>query len=420
MMLSRRGRGLRPLAGILDTPLLGPDGGLLAGAGYDPDTGLFFAIDGPERFAVPSRPTLADAQAAYGFLCDEHLAEFEFKDVTDKAGAVCMQCTAIERRVLDTGPGFVVTAPVQASGKTALVELTGRCAFGRPVPVAAWPEDEAEMGKMLLSVLGEGHPALLLDNVPDGAALNSAELAKVMTEEAYTRRLLGENVSPEVPTNILVVLTGNNVTLARDFASRLIEIRIEPRTGRPDTRRFGRDLEEWAAERRHEVVRAALTIMLAHQLATSEDERRARRRTRFKRWDDTVRQAILWAAGGDEAHDVARKFDEAMDMVTNVDQRPALLRALWDLFGTNQFEVGQVTRAVASASPFGGDKPEDRAAQALRALGVRQIPHPQAVGLALKRTVDGGFLEVEGQGGRILRSAHDKHRKVRVYQFEPA
>ena len=72
-------------------------------------------------------------------------------------------------------------------------------------------------------------------------------------------------------------------------------------------------------------------------------------------------------------------------MVTNVDQRPALLRALWDLFGTNQFEVGQVTRAVASASPFGGDKPEDRAAQALRALGVRQDPPtPQLTGVGIR------------------------------------
>ena len=172
MMLSRRGRGLRPLAGIVDTPLLGPDGGLLAGAGYDPGTGLFFAIDGPERFAVPSRPTLDDAQAAYRFLREELPLEFEFKDVTDEAGG---RLHAVHRdrapRARHRAPGFAVTAPVQSSGKTALVELTCRCAFGRPVPVAAWPENEAEMGKTLLSVLGEGHPALNFDNVADGAQL---------------------------------------------------------------------------------------------------------------------------------------------------------------------------------------------------------------------------------------------------------
>ena len=54
---------LSQLRGIVNAPILRPDGSLHTAAGYDPVTGYFYAPAGPVP-SLPIRPTEADAQAA--------------------------------------------------------------------------------------------------------------------------------------------------------------------------------------------------------------------------------------------------------------------------------------------------------------------------------------------------------------------
>ncbi|HMB04242.1 MAG TPA: hypothetical protein VKP69_10955, partial [Isosphaeraceae bacterium] len=56
---------LRQLRGIVDAPILRPDGSLHTAAGYDPVTGYFYAPAGPVP-SLPDRPTQADANPCLG------------------------------------------------------------------------------------------------------------------------------------------------------------------------------------------------------------------------------------------------------------------------------------------------------------------------------------------------------------------
>ena len=317
----------------------------------------------------------------------------------------------------------MTTAPTQSSGKTTLCDLVCRCAFGRPLAVRAWPGDEAEMQKSLIGILREGHPAVLFDNLEDGSTVNSPELAKAMTGGSYGGRLLGSNVEVDLPANLLFLLTGNNVQAGRDFATRLVQVRIEPRTDRPGERRFGRDIEDWAQEHRPAVVRAALTIVRAHLGATTGAERRARRRTRFPEWDDLVRQAILWVHDGDAAVDLAAATERAVADAEEQDDGLVLLRALRERYGDRDFaakDVAEACERAAFAAPReeeGVEPPDARLAVALNPL----LGHgfsAKALAARLRSEVLGRVVRGEG-GRRKLQRREDPHTKVMSYSFAP-
>lgn len=166
LSIGHRGRGLRPLKGVITAPTIRLDGGVLVNPGYDKETELYLDPNGEVMPEITPRPSLHEAHAALGVLFDP-FATFPFVSPEAAGAHLAALITAVIRPTLPTAPGFAYDAPVQGSGKTLLAQCVGALAEG--APAALYPHvsgnDDAEIRKRLFAALRSSPRALIWDNV---------------------------------------------------------------------------------------------------------------------------------------------------------------------------------------------------------------------------------------------------------------
>lgn len=335
MVLNNNLELVRPLNGIVNTPIIGPGGYLLKEEGYDERVGLFAHFDGRDFNVEGIDRSREAADRAYHWFSHVLLDGFEFASRRDQAVAVSAALTLVVRRLIEQSPAYTIMAPIQASGKTTLVQVICNAILGKQIPAASWPRTDEEFGKRIMGLLLQGMSAVLLDNLDDGMLVNSSELSMALTSATYKGRLLGGNIEVTVPTNTLWFLTGNGLTISRDLATRMLTCTLEPTTENPYRRIFKRvDPAKWGAKHQVTAVRHALTIILAY-LEAQKHGASIPRSTRFEEWDGLVRQPLLWLFNEDPEMDIGRQFERSVveDRATN--PRESVLKAL-----RNRFRVG--------------------------------------------------------------------------------
>jgi hypothetical protein len=127
-----------PLAGIIGTQTLRPDGSLLAESGYDPATS-YLLFDPPRMAPTPSEPTRERSLAALNLL-DRLLDEFPFvfdaakykqADNPSRSVALSALMTPVLRPALPPAvPLHVFKAPAGGTGKSYLADLASALATG--------------------------------------------------------------------------------------------------------------------------------------------------------------------------------------------------------------------------------------------------------------------------------------------------
>jgi hypothetical protein len=208
-----------------------------------------------------------------------------------------------------------------------------------------WPHtggrDDEEVRKRLFTALRNGTRALVWDNVV--GTFDSAAMAAALTSGNFTDRVLGKSESISVPNRAIMLMTGNNLTLAGDMARRVLVCRIDPRMERPFTRQFDLDPLAYVQAHRQEMIVAALTIVRGY--LNSDTKRAQGRMASFELWDDFVRQPVAWVG-----HDIRPgEFADPMDAViaaqsTDPDQETLgeMLRAWRIIFDGNPVSSAEI------------------------------------------------------------------------------
>lgn len=157
-------------------------------------------------------------------------------DDASKANLRALFTTLAQRPCLDApAPLFVVIAAQARVGKTKLINsVVGMGMLGRPLPIDTWPEDEDEVRKSLLSAAIGGGEVYVLDNIP--RKLDSPVLASFTTAEIVAGRMLGKSLYIEIPNNLTVIATGNQVEASQEIAKRSLIIELEALTEDPEMR----------------------------------------------------------------------------------------------------------------------------------------------------------------------------------------
>jgi putative DNA primase/helicase len=327
-LLSRSTWQLPVLRGIITTPVLKADGTVLSAPGFDHATGLYLASD--ETWTIPESPTQDDAVKALLELV-KPFNQFPFVSESDRAVHAAAILTGIQRSMLSSAPLFGFTSPTQRTGKSLLAESVGLIVSGHAPAATATSSEPEEFRKTLAAILREGHGLVNLDNLV--RPLGSPFLAAVLTQGSYSDRVLGSTETLHLPTRVLFLANGNNLSFKGDMTVRSLLCRIDSCKERPEERVFEiSNLSEYLLGHRPRLVGAALTILLAYFRAGRPNQG-LRPWGGFDQWSDEIRSALVWCGG----EDPARTRDEIRDDDSELETALAILSSLHRIFGNYPF-----------------------------------------------------------------------------------
>ncbi|MGA8597254.1 MAG: hypothetical protein WB676_21265 [Bryobacteraceae bacterium] len=242
------------LAAIAETPVLLPDGRILAQPGYDRESQLYY--DGPPLRTLPDQPTKADAVAAAKYLRENLLCDFPAKDQTSLANLYAALFTPLVRHAVNgLVPLCGITAPVAGSGKTTIAQLTSILGRGFHAATTSMPTTEEEMNKLLISILRQNPSSILVfDNSVGLVGQPSLDMA--LTSAIYSGRLLGVNQEITIPHSLTIYVTGNNIGVRADTARRTYWVRLLPEHAPAFTNRRYKHprIDQWALEHRMDLL----------------------------------------------------------------------------------------------------------------------------------------------------------------------
>jgi hypothetical protein len=326
----------RPLLATIETPTLRRDGSILQVLGYDELSGLYFdsTICFPEIISNPSR---ADAQVALHTL-GKMLGDFPFVAGAESV-ALAAILTSVVRRALPTAPMFLFDAPTRGSGKTLLSRVVSMIATGREPMLMTYTSAADEDRKRIVSALAAADPVVLLDNISQ--PLQGDALCAVLSAPEFSDRLLGTNNMVRVPTCATFLATGNNIVARGDMSTRVLVCRIDPSMEHPEEREFNYDLLVDVAERRPELVAAALTIMRAYVVAGCPPQQ-IKPFGRFEAWSNMVRAPLVWLGCADPC----ASRQQAEDDDPEFEALATLLTTLHNRFDNRTFTVAELVKTV--------------------------------------------------------------------------
>jgi putative DNA primase/helicase len=326
-LLAREQWTLPVLAGVVNCPVLRPDGSILETPGYDIETGLLFDPQSTEFDPVPQTPDKADARRALAVLIDL-ISTFPFVTDADRSVALSGILTAIHRRSLPTAPLHGFSAPGAGTGKSKLVDIASLIVDGREAAVMALGKGEDETEKRLGAALLAGDAIVSIDNVDADRSLGGELLCQALTQRMLKIRILGLSKLEVVPTNAAIFANGNNLTLVGDMTRRAIMSTIDSGEERPELRVFKRNPLAMVRADRNKYVIATLTVLRAYIVAGKPTQMTPAGTPvtplgSFEEWSDLIRSALIWLGQADpcDTMEKIRKKDPKLGaMVTVVSQ----------------------------------------------------------------------------------------------------
>jgi len=282
------------LLGFADSPTLDRAGRVVSTPGYDRQSGLYLSNPPlikpiPERISIEERDYASKKLFA---LFDT----FPFATASDQAACLAMAMTALLRRILPAAPIGCVNASTPGSGKSLLADCVSMLCTGRRASVAALGKDGEEFEKRIDSILLKGDALCVFDNVD--RAVKSDVLCQIATQSHKSIRILAQSRIVEAPTNVCMMMTGNNLTLLGDLARRSLVCTLEAGCERPELREFKRDAIEHIRQHRADGIRWALLLSKAYLDAGCPDVGAAPFGS-FEVWDRMVRRPLIWAGWPD-------------------------------------------------------------------------------------------------------------------------
>jgi hypothetical protein len=403
-VLARRSwPGLPPLRGMIGAPVLRPDGTLLQRPGYDEATGLFLAST-VHLPPVPERPTAEQVAAAKEFLLDQFLRDFPWRTPADRANYLALLATPILRPFTRSlSPFGIVDATMPASGKTILTACLGMLCGQR---VLTWTDSDEELRKAITSVLADQAGVIVFDNLAEGSVIDSAVLARLVTERTWTDRRLGSNAAISAPNDRLWLATGNNLRTGGDMASRTVWVRLDPDMPHPEARTGFSipNLDTWILDPGNQatVLWHLLVLVLdwtAHGAPASTSVPAMRQ---FTRWAQQL--------GGLLEHHGIGSFlantGDNRDLDDDAAEWRVFLMRWHELHGDRHLTANELRRA---AEGFGGSDPWDGT---FPTTGSGQLLSVKSLGRRLTGQVG------RWRGDVVLRSVTNPHNHGRSYWVE--
>ena len=279
-----------PLAGVIGTQTMRPDGSILSEPGYDTATGLYLH-EPPPMPPIPDKPTWQDAETALSLL-NSLLSEFPFVSGADRSVGMSMLMTPVLRAALGSAvPMHVATAPTAGTGKSYLCDVASALCIGERCPVMSVAKEDSETEKRLIGSAIAGNPIIALDNC--NGVLSGDFLAQVTERPVLEVRGLGSSNLFRINNTFTVFATGNNIVVKGDLTRRTVRTRLDANTEDPTRRTFSGNPVSAVLADRGRYVAAVLTIARAYMGAGKPNPQK--RIPSYEPW--SPRRPTRWAMG---------------------------------------------------------------------------------------------------------------------------
>jgi len=312
---------LREIGQVVRSPFFTAGGTLITEAGYNPESKTYL-IDCPQMEYMGSVEDCL--KYLHGIIND-----FPFQSNSERANFLGTWLTPLVRSMV-TGPVpmTVIEANKRGTGKTKLAQIV-QITYGMKPEVGDLPREEENMEKLMLSIIIEGKPIHLFDNVKH--SVNSACLDRILTTGYYSGRLLGKTKNLHCEVLQLFIMTSNNTRMSEDMSRRFARVRLKTNLKNPERRSDidKVDILSWININRGKVL-SALAGLVQNWLEIGVPiPNELPRLGSFEGWRNVV-GAVLWAAGEREW---MQNMDEAMSESLIVDE--------WEQFVENWYqEIG--------------------------------------------------------------------------------
>lgn len=320
-----------PLLGIVEVPVLRPDGTVVADPGYDRATKLYYApAAGLQVPAIASEPAADQIQQAVTLLI-EPMRQFPLVDDASFANALAAMLTPILRPMIaGPVPMGLFDKPQAGTGASLLAEVVATIATGRASAMMPAPRSDEAWRKRITSLLLRGATIAVVDNVE--GRLSAPSLGALLTAITWQDRILGESRMVTLPHRMTWIATGNNVKLAGDLPRRCYWVRMDAKQARPWQRTGFKhpNLVEWTLAHRGELLAAALTLVRAWVVAGRPKAKGLPILGGFTGWSETVGGVLAHAGIGEFLGNLTEMYD-TMDEETEA-WEPFLIawQQVWD------------------------------------------------------------------------------------------
>jgi hypothetical protein len=275
-----------------------------------------------------------------------------------------------------------------------------------------WPYSDEELSKTITSVLGEPAGVIIFDNVEEGTVIDSPILAGLLTAEEWSARILGQSKSTTFANDRIWIITGNNLQVGGDMASRVLMVRLDPDMPNPENRTGFAvpNLTQKILEPEFQgKILWNLLVLVADWVQAGRKVKRGPTMRQFTPW--------LEAIGGFlEHHGIPGLFENHADVqaINDGDESWHEFLSTWyRMYGDKKFKVADLRRTTQSDFGAKPDPTDDGAWNGafIKTPGGR-IPTAQKLGIMLT-----------GRAGRwhseyVLRKVFDTHAKVGTYHVE--
>ena len=340
------GSNIPLLHGIISAPTIRSDGSILQEAGYDRQSKLLFNPDGVTYPKVNETPSHEEVANALG-LWQDLLHEFPFVDEVDRSVAISIAMTFLLRKSLNLSPAFGITSPDFGTGKTYLVDVFSTTATGSTAAVIQTGDDE-EFRKRLETELLQGASAIALDNI--SLELRSDTLSAMLTSEFIKPRTLGSHYSTELPTNLVLTITGIQLKIRADLVRRILRTRLDAQVESPWKRSFKNDPLKMVRERRGEYVAALLTMRRAYHVSGKNVNFDSH--CGYEQWSNSIGGTVKWLGLKDP-------FD-SVELVKERDPEKSVLMVIMDewgkAIGSSKVKCSEVIAKAVEEDIQGDDK----------------------------------------------------------------
>ena len=328
-------RQLPPLTAVLGHPMMSGDGVLLDRPGYYAQEKLVLDFD-PDDWPLITTDLSEDGARAAIKTVLHPFRGFPFVSPADLGAVLAAVLTAVLRPSFPTAPAFVSTGPVTGAGKSALLSTVVAIESGEEAVAMPPISDEAELGKVLTSLVMQGRRYAFFDNLE--GEIHSPTLQAFLTTARYSARpLTTNNLLDGASTRFFVGLTGTNLTFSPDMQRRLLTCRLDPNNDHGTQRVFDWDPQEAALATRKEIIAAALALVLAARKANLPSAPNAL--GSFPVWERIVRTTLRYAEQLTEGR-IADPVPRTLAAIGTTGEAQALHQlhlALLDQFGWDRF-----------------------------------------------------------------------------------